>query len=66
MTPSASKELKALFERVAFVTKERQVIYDAIEKLNKEIGDAETRRSKAEKKVHPKYNKIELLDKGLK
>jgi hypothetical protein len=58
--------LKALFERVSIVSKERQIIYDAIERLNKEIGDAETKRGKAEKKVHPKYNKIELLEKGIK
>ena len=48
------------------VTDERKVIYDAIEKINKVILDLETQKAKAEKKIHPKYNKLDMLEKGIK
>jgi hypothetical protein len=37
-----------------------------VEKYNKEISDLEHKKTKAEKMVHPKYNKIENLDKGIR
>jgi len=37
-----------------------------VEKLNIEIQDLEDRRIKAEKKIHPKFNKLDMLDKGIR
>lgn len=34
--------------------------------LNNEISDAEHKKGKAEKKVNPTYNKIDLIEKGVK
>ena len=45
---------------------ERKRIYNIVEELNVEITDAETRKAKAEKKVHPKFNKLDMLDKAIK
>jgi uncharacterized coiled-coil DUF342 family protein len=47
-------------------TDERNRIYDIIEVYNKEITDAENKKVKAEKKVHPQYFKLDQLDKGIK
>ena len=66
MTPSASKELKTLFDQVKEKDQVRKVIYDQIEVLNNAITDAELKKSKAEKKVHTTYNKVELIEKGVK
>jgi phage-related tail protein len=41
-------------------------IRDAIDALNRQIGDAENKKTKAEKMVHPTYNKLDLLEKGIK
>jgi len=35
-------------------------------KIDKEIADLEYKKSKALKKIHPKYNKLETLQKGVK
>jgi len=64
--PQASKELRTLFSQMKVNTDARKEIYDQIEALNKVITNAEAKRDKAEKKVHPKYNKLDLLDKGVK
>lgn len=45
---------------------ERKRIYAIVEDLNKEITDAETKKAKHEKKIHKTYNKLDLLDKGIK
>jgi hypothetical protein len=37
-----------------------------MEALNTQITDAEAKKTKAEKKIHPKFNKLDLLDKGIK
>lgn len=66
LTPSASKELKTLFEEVKEKDTERKIIYNQIELLNNEISDAENKKTKAEKKINPTYNKIELIEKGIK
>ena len=55
-----------MFERQKIVSEERKQIYEVIEKLNKEITDAEAKKAKAEKKVHQKYNKLDMLEKGVK
>jgi hypothetical protein len=34
--------------------------------LNSEIGDAENKKAKAEKKINPTYNKVEMIEKGMK
>ena len=34
--------------------------------LNNEISDAEHKKAKAEKKVNPTYNKVDLIEKGVK
>lgn len=66
LTPSASKELKSLFEQVKEKDTERKIIYSQIELLNSEISDAENKKAKAEKKINPTYNKVELIEKGIK
>jgi hypothetical protein len=45
---------------------ERKVIYQQIEVLNSEISDAENKKAKAEKKINTTYNKVELIEKGMK
>ena len=47
-------------------TAARRVIMEQIDALNNIIGDAENRKVKAEKKVHKTYNKLDLLEKGVK
>ena len=64
--PQTSKELRELFSQMKVNTDARKEIYDKMEALNKVITNAEAKRDKAEKKVHPKYNKLDLLDKGVK
>jgi chromosome segregation ATPase len=66
LSPSVSKELGQLFQQVKELERERKVIFDQIEILNSEISDAENKKAKAEKKIHEKYNKVELIDKGVK
>lgn len=62
----ASQELKGLFEQMRANTEERNRIYDVIEVYNKEITEAENKKVKAEKKVHPQYFKLDQLEKGIK
>lgn len=64
--PQTSKELKTLYSQLRVNTDARKEIYDKLEALNKVITNAESKRDKAEKKVHPKYNKLDQLDKGVK
>lgn len=64
--PHASKELRALFEQMKVNSDERKRIYAIVESLNSEITEAENKRAKAEKKVHPKYNKLDMLDKAIR
>lgn len=47
-------------------SEERKLIYAQVEELNKEITDAENKKAKFEKKIHKTYNKLDLLDKGIK
>jgi uncharacterized coiled-coil DUF342 family protein len=47
-------------------TSARRKIMDLIDGYNKIIGDAENKKIKAEKKVHKTYNKLDLLEKGVK
>jgi chromosome segregation ATPase len=63
---NVSKELKGLFVELKENSRQKQVIYDAIEKINYEITELENKKVKAEKKVHHKYNKVDMLEKGIK
>jgi peptidoglycan hydrolase CwlO-like protein len=45
---------------------ERNRIYDQVKAINNEILEAENKKAKAEKKVHKTYNKVDMLDKGIK
>ncbi len=47
-------------------TDERRRIRALIEQLNEEIQDAENKKAKAEKKIHPIYNKLKDIEKGIK
>lgn len=66
LPPSASKEIKELFDTMKKNSDERKRIYAIVEDLNKEITDVETKKAKHEKKIHKTYNKLDLLDKGIK
>jgi len=55
-----------LFETMKINSDERKRIYAIVEDLNKEVTDAENRKAKAEKKVHKTYNKLDMLEKGVK
>ena len=66
LPPNASKELKAIYEKLKVNTDARKEIYDRMEALNKIVNDAEGKKAKAEKKVHAKYNKLDMLEKGIK
>lgn len=50
-----SKELQA----------RKKEIYDEVNKINKVIEDCDAKKTKVEKKVHPKYNKADILAKGI-
>ena len=60
------KELRQLIEQAKANTAQRKAIYDQMEKINNEIQEMESRKTKAEKKVHPKFNQVELIEKGIK
>ena len=60
------KELAGLFQQMKVVQDERKAIYEIIDAINDEITEAESKKAKAEKKVHPKINKLDSLDKGIK
>jgi uncharacterized coiled-coil DUF342 family protein len=64
--PTASKELRSLFDTMKENTAARRKIMAQIDALNNIIGDAENKKVKAEKKVHKVYNKLDLLEKGVK
>ena len=66
LPPTATKEMKQLFEQMKVNSDERKRIYAIVEELNREIQEAEGRKAKAEKKVHKTYNKLDMLDKGVK
>jgi septal ring factor EnvC (AmiA/AmiB activator) len=55
-----------LIEEVKEKDIERKVIYQQIEVLNSEISDAENKKAKAEKKINTTYNKVEIIEKGMK
>lgn len=60
------KELAGLFQQMKVVQDERKAIYEIIDAINDEITEAESKKAKSEKKVHPKINKLDSLDKGIK
>lgn len=60
------KELASLFKQMKVVQDERKSVYDIIDGINDEINEAESKKSKAEKKVHPKINKLDMIDKAIK
>ena len=60
------KELAGLFQQMKVVQDERKAIYEIIDAINDEITEAESKKAKAEKKVHHKINKLDMLDKGIK
>lgn len=64
--PTASKELRTLFDQMKENTVARRKIMEQIDAFNRIIGDAENKKVKAEKKVHKTYNKLDLLEKGVK
>ena len=66
LPPNASKELGAIFEKLKANSDTRKEIYDRMEAFNKIVTDAENKKAKAEKKVHPKFNRLDTLDKGIK
>lgn len=43
----------------------KQEIYDKVDKLNNIIGDLESQKNKAQKKIHRKYNEEKLVKKGI-
>ena len=57
--------MKGLFDELKSKNSEKQAIYDKVNALNSELNDLETKKAKAEKKLHPKYNKLDQLNKGL-
>ena len=44
---------------------EKKRIYDIVNGINKEIGDLEEKKTKLEKNLHPKFNKLDTLQKGI-
>ena len=66
LPPSLTKEVRALFEEMKANTEERRRIYAVVEELNRQIQEAEGKKAKAEKRVHKTYNKVEMLEKGVK
>jgi len=44
---------------------EKKRVYDEVNNFNNQILDLENKKAKAEKKLHPKYNKLDNLLKGI-
>lgn len=61
-----SKEFRSILDELKIENKNKKDVYDAIESISTEIISLEGRRDRAEKMVHPKYNKLDTIDKGLK
>jgi hypothetical protein len=57
--------LKDKFDELKVHSTKKQEIYDIVNKISDEIADLEYKRSKLLKNVHPKYNKLELIAKGV-
>lgn len=58
--------MRQLFDAMKANTEERKRIFLIVEELNNVIQDAENKKVKAEKKINPAYNKVDLIDKGIK
>lgn len=63
---SESNETKAAFEDLKEKSQKKRDIYDVVNAINKELETLETRKAKAEKRLHPVYNKLDTLTKGIK
>lgn len=63
---SISKGLGAQIEEVKIWQEKKREILGRIERINIQIQELEKQRQLLRKKVHPVYNKVELLDKGVK
>jgi len=60
-----TKELRAFFDELKINSAARNKIYDKVNAINEEIKDMELAREKARKKIDPKYNKVEMIQKGI-
>ena len=60
-----TKEARAFFDDLKIKSAEKQAIYDKVNAINAELLELENKKQKAEKKLHPKYNKLDILDKGI-
>lgn len=61
-----TKELRQLYNDLNEKTTERKAIFEVVNAISSVISDLEEKREKLEKKLHPKYNKLDLLEKGIK
>jgi|688.fasta_scaffold146734_3 chromosome segregation ATPase len=60
------KELKSHFEELKIYTEKKRLIYANIEKLESQSTDLSKQRDKLRLNVHPIYNNIDKLEKGVK
>ncbi len=60
-----SGETKSTFDDLKEKSDKKRAIYDVVNAINKELENLEARKTKAEKKLHPIYNKLDTLNKGI-
>ena len=47
------------------IIKQKKKIYDELEVINGDIMNLENKKAKLLKKIHPQYNKVELIKRGV-
>ena len=57
--------MKAYFDELKTNQIQKKAIYDKVNAINDDIQELETQKEKAKKKIDPKYNKVEMIPRGL-
>ena len=55
-----------MFSDLGVESAKKKAVYEEVNAISKEITELESKKEKLEKKLHPKYNKLDLLEKGIK
>lgn len=61
-----NKDVKAKFDRLNELTKQRKKIYNLIDQTQEGVADLIKRKEVLHKKIHKTYNTSDLVPKGLK
>ena len=61
-----SKEVKVKIDRLRELNKQKRAIYDQVDNSQKNQGDLMKKKEALSKKIHRKWNTLELVPKGIK